>query len=202
MKVQRVQIEQQMARIKIESQRAALRIEQGKRQMEVHREPGKLTVERRMGKINIDQTPIKNLTARKDPMTLQKDYAAQSLAAARQGTRNIARTGDQVAEVPYGDTSRISDVARMRLMNPPKPDTGFGMVPETPVHFDGDPGDLTIDWTPQSIEIVWGQVAQPTFTLDPKPSVSVELVQRADVQLTIEEMTIPAETGQTVDVKV
>ncbi|MBE6913482.1 MAG: hypothetical protein E7472_00905 [Ruminococcaceae bacterium] len=202
MKLQRIQIEQQMVRIKIESQRAALRIQQGKRQMEVRREPGKLTVERRMGKINIDQSPIKNITARKDPMTLQKDFAAQSFAAARQGTHDIARNGDMVAEVPYGDTSRISDLARMKLMNPPKPDPGFGMVPKTPVHFDGDPGELSIDWTPQTVEIIWGQVAQPTFTVDPKPSVEVEVVQRADVQLSLVEMSIPAETGQTIDVKV
>ncbi len=201
MKVQRIQIEQQMARIKIESQRAALRIQTSQRQMEVKREAAKMKVDSQLGKVDIDMTPLKNNTARKDPLTLQQSFASQSLVSAQQGTRSIASDGEFVGQQPGCGHCQISELSRMKLMNPQKPTSGHSLVPDNPVVLKGDAGHLNIDWTPQSFEIEWDQVQGPVVTLDPKPSVSVDLVQPANLQFSVVELTIPAEPGQTIDVQ-
>ena len=100
MRVQRVQIEQQMARLQIQSQRARLKVERAERQMEIINEPASMKVDRDYGKISIDATELENNTARRDVYTLQDVFASNSLSQAQQGIKSIAQGGDFVADLP------------------------------------------------------------------------------------------------------
>lgn len=202
MKVQRIQIEQEMARIQIESRRASLKVEQSERRSEIKSQPAQMNVNRQKGSISIDMTALEQNTARMDPAALQQSFASQATAAAWDGVQELSSDGVFVAQQPNYGQSMIGKLARQKLIANEMPSTGRSPVPPVPVEITGDAGEFSIDWEPQVVEINWSELQAPTFSLEPRPSVEVNLVQEPSVTSTVVEMTIPAEPGHNIDIEV
>ncbi len=202
MRVQRVQIEQQMARLQIQSQRARLKVERAERQMEIINEPASMKVDRDYGKISIDATELENNTARRDVYTLQDVFASNSLSQAQQGIKSIAQGGDFVADLPNNSGgSLISALARQRMLEVKEPSYGRSEVPKSPLEITADVGGVNIDWTPYKFEIDWGDLQGPHFSIEPPAEVNIDLEQKPMVDVSVVEMNIPAEPHN-VDIQV
>ncbi len=200
MKVLRLQVDQKMAKIQIDSQRAALQVRYSQRHMQVESTPAEMSVSNEAGKVNLDHTSIENNTARRSPLTLQRQCAEKAKASATEGIKEIADDGNYMGKLPNTGNTRGA-LERQKMLQVDLPTYGRSSVPDMGVKMQGVPGDFSIDWSRHDVSIIWDELQRPTVAVQPKASVNVDLAQRAQIECTLVEETIPAETGQTIDVK-
>jgi hypothetical protein len=198
MKVNRIQIEQQMAKIEIESQKATLKIQTPKREMSIESQNAKMNVSSEMGKIELDMSNFKDRMDLKSMRELSEDFIAQAKSELVQNIKQFSSESDQIAKLPSSG-NEIAQAARRRLLTPSPSKMNSGEVPKQPVEMNGKPGELDIDWTKNDLVIKWGKYEPPIITVEPKASVNVELVQKPSVECEVVEVSIPPETGRTFD---
>jgi hypothetical protein len=200
MKVQRLQIEQQMAQIHIASQRASLSIEMPKRTMRVERKRARMAVDRRNGKIELNMRKFRDNIGLKGILSLAAENAARAKAKAERGIREIVRTGDRIGTLPGGENP-VASAIREKMLEPETVQSDWDIVPAGAVEMEGKPGALDINWLRHDLKIAWDEYQTPIITVEPKPAVYVEIVREPNVEYTVVELTIPAETGRSIDAK-
>lgn len=198
MKVRRVQIEQEMARIRVESQMASLSIETSKRGMTVENTPARMSAERRDGTVEIDMADFRDNIGLKSIQTLAAENAARAQAQVEQSIRRLAGEADYIGTLPHAGNP-IAEVARNKMLESKVPDMNSGEVPDGAIGMRGEPGSVAIDWSRHDLKINWDEFQSPVITVEPKASVDVQVVRKPTVEYTVVELTIPPETGRTID---
>lgn len=201
MQISRLEIEQEQAKIEVSSQLARIQVQSQNRAVQINMEPGELSVDYMPGEVDLDQTSLQENTARRDVFALQKHYAAVAAQKAQQGIAQTAQDGDFMAQPGQGAEYLAGQLAQMHMLNTPTPTYGRSSVPSDAVSMDGKGGSCEIEWTPQEVEIQWDRYSRPTVSLEPPPSVEVELVQRPEVNCTLlqEETAVPPGTAIDID---
>lgn len=198
MKVQRLQIEQQMAQIRVESQMASLSIEMPKRTMTVEEQRAQMSVERQDPKIELDMEEFRDNVGLKSIQSLAEESAARAQAKAEQGIREIASEGDYIGTLPAVGNP-IAQVSKNRMLESKAPAMNSGAVPDGAIDMEGEPGEFSINWSKHDLRIDWDEFETPVITVEPKASVDVQIVREPSIEFTVVELTIPPETGRTVD---
>lgn len=198
MKVRRIQIEQVPAQIRVESQRAALSIETQRRGMTVEKRPAQMSVERRDGTVEVDMEGLYDNIGLKSIRTLTAENAMRAQAQVEQSIRESADEADYVAALPHAGNA-IAEVARSRMLGRREPAMNSGGAPPGALGMRGVPGGVSIDWSRHELKINWDDFQSPVITVEPKASVDVQVVQKPAVTCTVVELTIPPETGGTID---
>ncbi len=198
MKVRRVQIEQQRAQLKIDSEMAALSIKMPKRRMKVERKPAQMSVETTPGTVKLDMESFRNKLGIKSVFALADEIGNQAMADVKEAISNIVSDGDYVATLP-SNGNPIAELMRSKMLNVEEPTLYHGNVPDGTIKMEGIPGDVQINWSSHEVKISWDEYQSPVITVEPKASVNVELAKRPSVKITVVELSIPPETGGTVD---
>lgn len=198
MKVQRLQIEQQMAQIRIDSKLANLSIEAPHRRMRITRQDAQMTVQREAPDVELDMQDFRNKNGIKDIKAFMDDNTAKAYRQADQGIRETARDGDFVGTLP-GSGSSIGRLAKSKLLEADMPEMNSGQVPYGPVKMKGDIGALAIDWSSHDLKIEWDDYQAPQITVEPKASVDVSVAREPYLEFTVVEQAIPPEKGTAVD---
>ncbi len=198
MKVQRLQIEQQMAKISVESTMASLKIEIPKREMIIQMPKAEMSLDMEKGTIDIDMSGFRRNAGFKSMHELISDSAARAKSQLELSRREDVADADYIGALPSSGNA-IGQVARRKLLETDMPEMNTGKLPEQPVKIEGKPGKLSIDWEKSDLVIKWGKYEPPIITVEPKPSVRVELVQEPKVETTVVELEIPPETGRLID---
>lgn len=200
MKVQRLQIEQQMIRIRVDSQPAALSIETHQRRMKVECQNARMTARREAPEVELDMQDFCNNTASQDIGSFADSYTAKAFASAVQGIKETAADGDFVGTLPSGGNS-IGRLAKSKLLEADMPEMNSGQVPYGPVKMNGDAGELSIDWSAHDLKIEWDNYQTPQVTVEPKASVDVVVEQEPSIEFTVIEQMIPPEKGSAIDIE-
>jgi len=201
MKIQRLQIEQQMMRIRVESQRAALSIDYpAQRQMRIDRQDAKMTVKKEQPKIKLDMQDFCNHHGMQDIGSFTAKSAAQACEDISQNIREIVSDGNTIARVP-NNGNPIAELAKSKMLKVETPDMDGG-VPYGPVKMDGDPGAIRMDWSKYDLKIIWDKYQSPEINVKPKASVDARVVQDPYIKCTVVEQTIPPEKGAAFDEKI
>jgi hypothetical protein len=200
MKVQRLQIEQQMAKIDIESTKPVLKIDMPKREMQIETKNAEMTLDMEQGGIEIDMTAFRNNMGVRSISDFSSENIADAKVGLEQRRREYSADGDMVASLPSNGNS-IAQVALKNLLATDMPEMNSGKVPEKPVRVSGQPGKIDINWSKSDIVIKWGKYEPPEITVEPKASVNVELAQEPIIECEVVEMEIPPETGRMIDLK-
>ncbi len=104
-----------------------------------------------------------------------------------------------MAKLPRKGGNPAAEIARRNMLKIRRP-IQRGLISPT-VPMKGDPGSLSIDWLIHDLVIKWDDYQSPVITLDPKPSVDVEMVQEPRLEFKVVEQSIPPEAGRTIDKK-
>jgi hypothetical protein len=200
MKVRRLQLDvDQMARLSIEIQMARLSIDYKHRKIkEVQQHSARMNVSRTNPSLDVDMQSLRNNIGLKNVEVLTQDNAAQAVSQAQQAVKTIENNGDYIAVLPKKNGNPIAAIARQTMLRTRQPAVPRGSSDPT-VMIKGNPGTLTIDWSLHDITISWDDYQAPVITLDPKPSVDIELAQEARIEFRVVEMSIPPEAGRTFD---
>jgi len=201
MKVRRLQLEvNQMARLSAKVQLARLSVDfkyrrikevrQHRPQMKVRRENPSLKVEMRSLYENIGLKSIR---------TLAQESVALAQSQVREATKAIENNGDMMAALPRKGGNPVAEIAWRNMLKTRQP-IRRGLIDPT-VPMKGDPGSFKIDWLIHDLVIKWDDYQSPVITLDPKPSVDVEMVQEPRLEFKVVEQYIPPESGRTIDEK-
>lgn len=200
MKVVRLEIvSQQMAKLGIETQRAELSIKAPVRKIQsIQPKRARMVIKREAPSLDIDMARFRNNVGLKDIGTLTQELSRQASNQASQAIREMDRNGDAMAKLPHSG-NMIAQIARNRLLAPGKPLAGTGMAQDPTVGMAGHPGSISIDWSTQDMTISWDENQAPIITLEPKPSVDIQLAQEPNIEFRVVEQMIPAETGRAID---
>jgi hypothetical protein len=200
MKVQRLQIEQQMAKIDIESTKPVLKIDMPKREMQIVTKNAEMTLNMEQGGVEIDMTAFRNNMGVRSLSDFSSKNIADAKAGVEQRRREYTAEGDLIAALPSNGNS-IAQVALSHVLAADMPEMNSGKVPEKPVKVSGQPGKIDINWSKSDVVIKWGKYEPPEITVEPKASVNIELAQEPIVECKVVEMEIPPETGRMIDIK-
>ena len=199
MKMHRVVIDQQMGQIEVTTTRARLNIETARREMNVETTPAKISIERKAAEVHLDQTNLRNNTALRGISAEAHAYAQKAASLAQQGIEQTASDGDFVGTLP-GHNNGIPDAALSHMLEVTTPSYARSTVPPQGVAVKGTPGDININWANYDVEITWDEMQLPSITVEPKPSVNIQLATRPAMEVTVVEEEIPPEMpGQIVD---
>lgn len=198
MKVQRIEIEQQLAQIRVDSQMASLSVEMRRRSMSLEQGNARMQVERSAPDIALDMQEFRDNIGLKSVFTLTRESVAKAQAQVSQSIKKFASNADFIGTLPQSGNP-IAQVARQQMLEPSVFDSGRSQVPEGAIKMEGKPGDLQIDWSKQDLVINWDQFQTPVITVEPKASVNVEIAREPILEFTVVEEYIPKETGQTLD---
>jgi hypothetical protein len=200
MKVRRLQIEgDQMARLSIEIQLARLSVDfKHRRIKEIQQQSAQMKVSRQNPSLDVDMRNMRNNIGLKDVGTLAQENTARAINEIQQTVKTIENNGDFVASLPRKGGNPIASIARQGMLRIRQPSVQRGAIDPT-VTVKGNPGSLNIDWSLQDITISWDDYQAPVITLDPKPSVNIQLAQEAHVEFKVVEQSIPSESGRTID---
>lgn len=199
MKVHRVVIDQQMGQIEVTTTRARLNIETARREMNIENKPAKASIERKAPQLHLDQTNLRNNTARRGISAEAQAYAQKAASLARQGIEQTASDGNFVGTLP-GHNNGIPDVALSHMLEVNTPSYDRSTVPSQGVAVRATPGDVNINWANYDVEISWDEMQLPSITVEPKPSVNIQLATRPSLEVEVVEEEIPPEMpGQIVD---
>jgi len=199
MKVVRLQMQHQLAQIQVESKRAKLNIESPRRQMDADFSPARMSVDNQLGSVTLDSTALRENTARRSIFSLQRQFAEEAIQDAWQGVAETVQAGAAVAQQPNSGNVWGS-LAQEKLLEVDVPAYGRSPVPQSGISMSGDRGHCDSSWTPHSMEITWDAFERPRVSLEPEPSVAVELAREAQVRCEVVEEEIPPEIGQNIDV--
>jgi hypothetical protein len=198
MKVQRLHIEQQMAKISVESTMASLKIEIPKREMIIQMPKVEMSLDMEKGTIDIDMSGFWHNAGFKTMLEMASENAAKAKSELEQSRREEAAEADYIGALPSSGNA-IGQVSRRNLLKTDMPEMNTGRLPEKPVKIEGKPGKLNINWEKSDLVIRWGKYEPPIITVEPKPSVKIELAQEPKVETTVVELEIPPETGRMID---
>lgn len=200
MKIHRVQIEQQAAKIRVDSQMAALSIRTPKRTMQVEEQHAQMQTESRAPQVELDLEAFKANLGLQSVLDSTRENAARAQEQVEQSIREFAQQEDAVATLPsYGNS--IARAARDKMLEDRTPDLCSGQVPDGAIPMKGDPGDVQIDWSKHELSINWDEYQRPVISVEPKPSVEIQLEQEPQISCTVVELSIPPETGREIDAK-
>ncbi|MPM97961.1 hypothetical protein SDC9_145142 [bioreactor metagenome] len=166
--------------------------------MTVDQARAQMRVEQQAPEVELDMQAFRDTLGMKTMGTLNKQAAQRAKSTASQGIKDIAADANFVGTLP-SEGNAIGKLARMRMMEVSTPQTGIGEGATGNVGMKGDPGKLQIDWDKHDLKITWNDYQTPVITVEPKPSVSVEMIQEPQVQITVVEMSIPPEVGVAMD---
>lgn len=198
MKIQRLQIDQQMAQIRVDSQMAALSIDMPKRTMEIEQRHAQMSIEKAAPKIELDMQSFRNSIGLKDALTLMEETAAAAKEIASQNIKQTAAEGDIIGTLP-SNVNIIAQVAKNNMLEVKAPVMNSGKVPSGPVKMEGKPGKLDINWSRHDLKINWNNFQTPTITVEPKASVDVQVVTEPYIEYTVIEEEIPPDIGMEID---
>lgn len=203
MKVRRLQIEEfELARISIQTQMARLSIHAPIRRIKtISNEKPEMTVRRESPSIEVDMESLHNNIGLKSPMSLMREYTAQTKSQSTQAIKDIENNGDALAALPQNGNP-VATIARNTLLQPVPPLKGSGTPSDPTVSVKGHQGALNIDWSIQDVSISWDDYQSPVITLDPKPSVDVTLAQPGQLKFIVVEQSFPPEKGRSLDKEV
>lgn len=201
MKVQRLQIEQQFARIEVHSQKARIKVESHVRRMQVDNRTPRMSVDNQLGYVELDQTELKNNTARRNIFDEQAYFAELAKQDARDGVSQTVADGDYMAQQPNPGNLRGSlELEKMLTVQTPVFGAGSSTSTPTGVKMNGQGGKCRITWTAGKTEIQWEPYQSPEITLDPEASVRTEVVQSPEIHRKLVVESIPPEPGSLIDV--
>ena len=188
-----------MARISVQAEMARLSINAPTRRIKaVQQNRAQMKVIRKHPSIKVDMTSLRNNIGLKSIKTLTREIAAQSVAQAKQGIKNIENNGDFVAAFS-GSGNPIAEIARRAMLQTRRVPSAPGRAVDPTVNVKSDPGSLRIDWSMQDISITWDDYQAPVITIEPKHTVDVVLVQKPHLEFRVVEQSYPRESGRTVD---
>jgi hypothetical protein len=157
-----------------------------------------MTVETTPGSVKLDMQSFRNKMGIKSVFTLADETANQAMADVKEAIAGIVSDGDYVGTIP-SNVNAIAELSRSKMLNVQEPTLYHGNVPDGTIKMEGVPGDVKINWSKHEVKISWDEYQAPVITVEPKASVNVQMAQEPNVEITVVEMSIPPETGGTVD---
>ncbi|NCB50712.1 MAG: hypothetical protein EOM54_02345 [Clostridia bacterium] len=201
MKVQRIQIEQQMVKLEINSRLASISVDAPRRRMKIERQDAQLSIEREAPDIEIDMQDFRDNCGQKDIGSFMGEITAKAQSNARRSIQEKASDGDFVGALP-GSGNSIGRLAKSKLLEVDPPVMNSGRVPYGAVKMKGNIGDIDINWSRHDIRIEWDDFQTPQITVEPKASVDINVAQEPYLEFTVVEESIPAEKGTAIDAAV
>ena len=202
MKVDRLKIEQQFAQIQINSTMAGLSIETHRRGMRVEHQRARMSVERTPGSVKLDMKSYYRNIGLESAAEYTDNNVRQAYSDAQQGIQRIVSEGNQIGTLP-GNGKQIAQVASNRMIqNTLTNNQSGGSVPAGAIKMEGDPGSLNINWQRYDMRISWDPFESPSITVEPKPSVRIEMLQEPKVEISVVEDYIELETGKNIDTEI
>lgn len=198
MKVQRLQITNQMAKISVESQRASLSVETQKRQMNAETKHAQMSVEKENPKVKLDLESFRDNIGLKSYRTLNAESAAQAQADVKQYIEGINADADFIGMLPSRGNA-VAQVALSKMLQSKTPEMNSGNVPDGAIKMEGIPGTIKIDWSKHDLKIIWDDFQSPVITVEPKALVKINMVQEPSVKYSVVELTVPPESGGNID---
>jgi hypothetical protein len=187
-----------MARLRIEVQLARLSIDYKHRRIkEIQQQSAQMKVSREYPSLQVDMRSLRNNIGLKNIEVLVRENVSQAYSSVQQSIKTIENSGDQIAALPRKGNA-IAAIARQNMLRTRQPSVPRGVSDPT-VGMKSNPGSLSIDWSLQDLTISWDDYQAPVITLDPKPSVNIELAQEARIEFKVVEQSIPPESGRTID---
>lgn len=197
MKVQRLQVEQQMAKISVDSQMASLKIDTAQRRMRVEQEDAQLSVNKTPSQIDLDIRGFFDDLGLRSPQSFSQQRTIEAQSDIQNTIKQIVQDGKFVAEQPPSD-NRIGQLAKKKMLKSSVEEIS-GSVPKGPIGMKGIPGKIDINWSKNDVRIVWDEFQTPKIKVEPKASVKVHLEQEPRVEFKVVELEIPPDLGAALD---
>lgn len=197
MKVQRLQIEQQMAKIKVESQMASLKIDTAQRRMRVEKQDVQMSVKRVPSSIDLDMQEFFDEIGLRSTESFRRKVTSEAQQKAQNGIQQIVRDGKFLGTLP-ATGNRVGELAKMKMLQSPVKEIS-GSVPHGTIDMKGKPGKIDINWSNHDVKIVWDEFQSPTIQVVPKAAVNVRVVQQPRIEFEVVEMEIPPSLGSSLD---
>ena len=201
-----------MKTLSIQSSRAALDIHTTRAQLDIrnHVRRGfkvkttrpQMHVERQMPQMKVDWKQVWANRGLRSPKYFMQHTRQLARQIVNEAIQNMVAGGDYMAQLEgYFNTAQnpIGDWAyEQMLVSEPEVVMSSGM-PAPDVQW--TEGSVKIEWEPGEIEIVWEDEFMPEITVTPY-SVEIRLKNRAEVQISVNENSIPKTRGKKIDQKV
>ena len=191
----KLNIEQQRAQISVEIQNAQLHVKVPHRKMHINHEPARMEITRSEGKVNIDLQAVKSNLGLKSYDEMTRAAAQRAKAKAQQGVRENVSNAAQIADPAKGQSLGKLAKSKMIALKNPKP--GRSPVPP-PVGMEGQPGRMQVEWVKGGVTIDWEGDNLVEVYVEPPHSVNIQLTQRANIQISLIEETLPEVLGRNV----
>jgi hypothetical protein len=198
MRIRRLQLESwQMARLSVVTQMARLSIDAPIRKIKsIQQQRAQMIVNRENPSLEIDIQDIRGSVGRSSVNTLVQASASRAYNI-RQSINNGSYNSSNISALSHRGNPIIL-ITRSRISSANQSDTSQAVI-DGIASVKGNPGSLSIDWSLQDITISWDEYQAPVITIEPKPSVNVELAQEPFVEFKVVEQAYPPETGGTID---
>jgi len=199
-RIQRVNIEQQLAEIGVTSTRASMNITQPRMRMNIKTENPRMEIEKKAPTFHINRKKVMAESGLKGSRELSRDFSGKGKAAAMRSARTAKNDGNFLGETRNpGD--RVGQLARNKAMERAtrKKDFNIGLMPQSSPEVEWDKGHMRINWSKHSIVIDWDGEYMPQLTVDPKHSVEVFLRTEPYFRIMVEEVLDPGMPGANVD---
>lgn len=191
----KLNIEQQRAQISIDIQNAQIHVKVPQRQMRINHEPARMEVTRSEGKVNIDLQAVKSNLGLKNYDEMTRAAIQKAKAKAQESIRENVSDAAQVSDPSKGQN--LGKLAKSKMMAFKNPKPGRSPVPP-PVGMEGKPGQMQIEWVRGGITIDWEGENLVEVYVEPPHSVNIQLTQRASIQVSLIEETLPEVLGRKV----
>ncbi|WP_156288315.1 DUF6470 family protein [Oceanobacillus salinisoli] len=187
MEFPQIRMQSQFAQIQINQKEAKQEIKQPKADLSIQQPPAEVSIRTIPGKLQIDQTRAWEDMNLKHISKLNKEFAAQGLSKAQEGTARRAREGTELMRIENGGNPLVSQA----VANAYDDMKGLGIT-FIPSHFsvqiDYQPADVQID-VKANKPIIEATPNKPLMNYQPG-SVETTLKQKAELEIEFVNITV------------
>lgn len=144
--------------------KAALKHSSTPAKLNITRNKGSLNISSRPARINIDSFETRASAGNKSVARLSEDFAQEGRAAGYEATRTYAENGNYLMD-SYGSKSAIADLTTSKMIRPPQ--TVMAFIPSVRPTITADPGQLSFDPVPDTVNFDWNINHKPQLEFIP-----------------------------------
>lgn len=184
MRLQRLEIEQQMAVLRIETTNAQLHVEMPDRTMSIEYTPSEMTTTHEDPELLIESKGFKHTLKMDDIFTYSGQNEAKAKGEYEKGVKRTAQDGDYVANTKIRG-NRLAQIQKRKILERKAMRMNSGKVPEDAMTIKGRPGKLKIDWSRHEVDITWEGNTFPQIYVDPPYAVEVYLDEKPYIRISL-----------------
>ena len=196
--IQRIVVEQQYASVGIKISPAQLQIMTPRPSFELQQEMPEMSVQSQSANFSVNWRQVHSEIGNKPPIELAAQIRNKGQMGAMDGTAETTQDGNflQKVEMPG---NRVAQLARQKLHEQSRVEVNVGNVPQHSPEVEWNPGHLKIKWESKQFDVEWDGNYMPEVSLESPYAVEIFLRNRPSIRISVEEVTIPSESGQHVD---